>query len=508
MPRSDDPVAAYSAGRPLPLAPALIRQMRTGTEQVTQHSIGRRSGFHGIIPSYLRPLVRAYLLGYASSVAPRIINAVLAYFAACRRQRRGDSPRRAAELSLARLRDSIRHVLRSGLELHRFPTFCAALVGGSTLFTSKQTTAFNGSVATKATNDTTGKANATARNRPNTALAATQDAALTTAAVPCAGRTLDLTLFAVTRALDVVVGELWARRRQRKVAAGSWTGLEALVGRLTDSAIFASSSALVMWAWFYVPSRLPHAYNKWITSAAAVDARLIDALRLCRAGQLQYGKDTGPRARLLQGMAHDYKWPLRWGDPAVTVPFPCTMVHMDCGPSCEYHALVRFLRSWRWSVATYLPLSLLLVLRRPNRNLRGIRQAVLSAMRSSVFLATFITLFFYGVCLARSRIGPLVLGKSVAARQAIDSGLCTAVGCGLCGWSILIEPASRRKDMGLFVAPRALATLFPRRYALDKQWRETLVFAASSAIVFTASQENPKRVRGVLGKILKFVLVP
>ena len=384
-----------------------------------------------------------------------------------------------------------------------------AAYGSLRLLQSKQTPAFTETVlASPGTFDANGSAtHPEAASIANTTPTSTKNAALTTITIPYAGRTLDLTLFAVTRALDVIVGELWARRKERRVATGSWTELEALTGRLTDSAIFASSSALVMWAWFYVPSRLPHAYNKWITSAAAVDARLINALRLCRAGQLQYGKDLGPEARLLQGMAREYKWPLQWGDPAVTVPFPCTMVHMDCGPSCEYHALMRMLRSWRWSMATYLPLSMLLVLRRPNRNLRGVLRAVLSAMRSSAFLGAFITLFFYGVCLARSRIGPLVLGKSVAARQAIDSGLCTAVGCGLCGWSILIERASRRKDMGLFVAPRALATLFPRRYALEKQWRETLVFAASTAIVFTAIRENPKRVRGVMGSILKTVLV-
>ncbi|CAK7567012.1 MAG: hypothetical protein SEPTF4163_004969 [Sporothrix epigloea] len=410
-------------------------------------------------------------------------------------------------LPFTRFCASVRHILRSGLELHRFPAFCAALVGGSTLLKSKQTSKnIAASSSTKRTNDST--AAATTRESLSITTAATKDTSSTTITIPCAGRTLDLTLFAATRALDVIVGELWARRKERRVAAGSWTGLDTLIGRLADSAIFATSSALVMWAWFYVPSRLPQAYNKWITSAAAVDSRLIDALRLCRAGQLQYGKDLGPNARILEGMARDYKWPLQWGDPAATVPFPCTMVHMDCGPSCEYHALVRFLRSWRWSMTTYLPLSMLLVLRKPNRNLRGIGRALFSAMRSSVFLGTFITLFFYGVCLARSRIGPLILGKSVAARQAIDSGLCTAVGCGLCGWSILIERASRRKDMGLFVASRALATLFPRHYALDKQWRETLVFAASTAVVFTAIQENPKRVRGVLGKILKIVLAP
>jgi len=38
-----------------------------------------------------------------------------------------------------------------------------------------------------------------------------------------AGRTIDLTLFAVTRAFDVIIGELWSQRKTRRVAAGTWT---------------------------------------------------------------------------------------------------------------------------------------------------------------------------------------------------------------------------------------------------------------------------------------------
>ena len=38
-----------------------------------------------------------------------------------------------------------------------------------------------------------------------------------------AGRTLDLTLFAVTRALDVLVGEWWSQRKARRMAAASWS---------------------------------------------------------------------------------------------------------------------------------------------------------------------------------------------------------------------------------------------------------------------------------------------
>ena len=70
----------------------------------------------------------------------------------------------------------------------------------------------------------------------------------------------------------------------------------------------------------------------------------------------------------------------------------------------------------------------------------------------------------------------------------------------------MLENAGRQKELGLFVAPRALATLLPRRYLWENQWRETLAFAVSSAVVFTCVKERPERVRGVLGKVLRGVL--
>lgn len=48
-----------------------------------------------------------------------------------------------------------------------------------------------------------------------------------------AGRTLDLSLFAVTRAVDVIVGELWSRHRARRMAGQKWTK----VSRDSDLAI-------------------------------------------------------------------------------------------------------------------------------------------------------------------------------------------------------------------------------------------------------------------------------
>jgi hypothetical protein len=276
-----------------------------------------------------------------------------------------------------------------------------------------------------------------------------------------------------------------------------------VVSGLADPTIFAVSSALIMWTWVYRPRSLPPGYSKWIGSAAAVDRRLVSALQRCRTRELKYGVDNG-QAALLQDMCVDYKWPLDWGNPAKAIPFPCEMVHMGCGPSCEYHALSRFGRSFVWAMATYLPLNLLLVARNPKA--KGLVRAVLSASRSSAFLGAFIAWFYYGVCLMRTRLGPRVIGTDTRARQLLDSGLCVGSGCGLCGWSILLEKASRRTDLSLFVAPRALATLLPRRYDLRKQWRETLAFSFSTAVVFTCVLENKQRVRGILGTVLANVL--
>ncbi|KAI1811720.1 integral membrane protein [Poronia punctata] len=464
------------------------------------------------IPPLLRPVARAFVLGYASAVAPRLLTLVLQH-----------GVRRPTSRGLAngsQTRDSflasLRHIIYGGLDPQRFPTFCAALVGGTTLLE----TLVAGLIRTSKV-----QLSSVARRRISRWISSFLAAWLslrllqskktsafaenktkegdTQAPVRYAGRTLDLTLFAATRAVDVVVGELWAQRRERRVAVGRWTWYDSLVSKMADPSIFATSCALIMWAWFYTPCALPRSYTKWISSAAAVDGRLIEALRRCRSRELRYGEETG-QAPLLQSMCADYKWPAEWGDPARSVPFPCEMVHMGCGPSCEYHALSRFCRSFKWSMMTYLPLNLLA----QKKNLAGFRAALGSAARSSTFLAAFITFFYYGVCLTRTRLGPHVIGKDNASRQAIDGGICVGCGCFMCGWSILFEAASRRKDMALFVAPRALATLLPRRYPLDKQWRETLVFAFSTAIVFTCVRENRARVRGVLGKVLATVLEP
>ena len=314
-----------------------------------------------------------------------------------------------------------------------------------------------------------------------------------------AGKTVDLTILAASRALDTLMINLWRRSQSHYPPTTTCNA----ISQHSSTLLFALSSGTIMWAWFYHPTRLPPTYNKWIASAADVDPRLINLLREAREGNMIYGKDTG-HAHILQSMCRDYNWPLEWGNPGVTVPIPCDVVHMGIGPNCHYHAAVRFTRAFRFALATNFPLQLLVKARNPS--FKAFRRACQEALRSSAFLGAFVGLFYYGVCLSRTRLGPKFLSYSTITPQMWDSGLCIGTGCVLCGWSILLEAERRREELALFVMPRALGTLFPRAYDARGFWKERVVFAFSIAVVFTAVEEDSGMVRGVLGRLLHKIL--
>ena len=300
-----------------------------------------------------------------------------------------------------------------------------------------------------------------ARRRTTTCYS--QDHGVSGLSMSMAGKTMDLTLLVVIRALDAIIGDVWSthlmsildqRRSKRAVLAS-------LISRLADTGVFAVSAGAVMWAWFYLPDRLPRAYNTWIAQAADVDHRLIDVLRRARWGEFVYGKDTR-QAPILESMCQDYGWPLAWGDPAKTIPIPCEMVHCGSGPSCHWHAVSRFGRAFKFALTMYLPLQLLVRARNPS--LRALKRALQDAIRSSAFLGAFISIFYYSVCLSRTVLGPKIFSPKAVTPMMWDSGLCVGAGCMMCGWSILIEAEKRRQEVAFFVAPRAAATLLPRRY--------------------------------------------
>ncbi|KAI9373885.1 hypothetical protein BJX61DRAFT_358744 [Aspergillus egyptiacus] len=474
----------------------------------------------------LQPILRAYALGYLSSTTPKVVSCLRRLW-------------KSNDLSHQQKVAEFLQALSSALRLESFPTFCASLVGCSTLLPLLVLKAVQAACRRLGTDPRFLSSKEASRlvqfvtafisawssfqilNRKPVALQnvlresqaeASRGAVGSQAAVGLnshsqtqfAGRTMDLTLFTVTRALDSLVCIFWAWGQKQRKVNSRWAAADSIAPRLADSAVFASSAAVVMWAWFYLPERLPRSYEKWIGEVAKVDNRLVEALRRARRSIFVYGKDTG-QAPLLQSMCKDYAWPTDWGDPAKTIPIPCEMVHMGCGPSCEKHAISRFLRTFKFACATYIPLQIVFRFRSMN-SVASFRRAVSDALRSSSFLASFVSIFYYSVCLSRTRLGPRIFAKGTVTPQMWDSGLCVGAGCVMCGWSILVEHAKKRQEIALFVAPRAAATVLPRFYDKKYQYRERAAFAISAAVLFTCFRECPDMVRGVFGRIGKSIV--
>ena len=285
------------------------------------------------------------------------------------------------------------------------------------------------------------------------------------------GRSIDLTLFTAVRAVDALVQAMQINRKPPKRRPQPMSLLRP--NSVIDPAVFASSAAVIMWAWFYNPTSLPRSYRTWIGKVAQVDPRLVQVLRDAREGRFVYGYDNG-QSKALEGMCEDYQWPVEWADPSKTIPVPCRMVHMGAGPSCHRHAVVRFVKTFVFAIKMYLPVQLLLKSRRPS--LKASRKVLEESIRSSIFLSTFVASFYYGVCLSRTLVGPAIGGLFRLSPIFWDAGACVATGSILCGWSVLVEDRKRRQEMAMFVLPRALATFFPRQY--DRKVRQAYLLAS------------------------------
>ncbi|GJN91600.1 hypothetical protein Rhopal_004623-T1 [Rhodotorula paludigena] len=299
--------------------------------------------------------------------------------------------------------------------------------------------------------------------------------------------TLDLTLFVLVRAADTLARAVYERSPP---ASGQSAPLLRFLADQGDTIVFALSSARIMHAWFYAPHLLPPSYSGWILRLARMDPRLLQLLRFARTNRYVYGQK--PDAEVAQILVN----------PQNISRLDCSFVHGKLGAgSCEANAVKRWARAFLDALMIYLPVhaippllfSFRRILSQPRSSLLRI---LLAASRSSAFLATFVA--------------------SIYASQPLDSGLCVLAGCLACGFSVLIENKRRRREMALYVAPRALyaildelapsALLHSRAGELAALWTERLVFALSSGTVVSAAVHRPDLVSGVVRGVTGFAV--
>ncbi|KAM5351978.1 hypothetical protein ACJ41O_004701 [Fusarium nematophilum] len=182
------------------------------------------------IPEILRPLIRAYLLGYASAVAPRLLTLVLQQVAKRRRQLANQLSFDLDDNSFVK---SATHIVKTGFNPQRFPAFCAVLEPLKSIL--EKTARGLGEAARLRLARWLSTFLAawyglrllhSYKSRAYTEIIPPTEGSPPDAepeTVRVAGRTMDLTLFAITRALDVIVGDLWSRHKARRVASNKWS---------------------------------------------------------------------------------------------------------------------------------------------------------------------------------------------------------------------------------------------------------------------------------------------
>lgn len=300
---------------------------------------------------------------------------------------------------------------------------------------------------------------------------------------------LDLTLLMFSRALDTTLSSSLSMV------------LPLMVQPFGDALLFIGSCSFIMYSWFFHPDRLPPAYRKWITSAANMDEEIVQVLRNLHFGDDKYGEES----QTLTGYCARYGKDPKIGDLKYVQPVPCELVHAFVTPNCELHALWRFKRGFEFAFRLYggLNLLMLLVPKKIPMILR-LRKAFMLTIRSSSFLGAYIGLYWYAVCLARKRLLPKLFPKVPATRW--DSTIAPTAGAIACGFSGFVETAQRRKELALFVLPRAIGTLVPTELSEKNIFIERLVFALSMATLMAYCKRDPTKVRGIFGKGLKAVM--
>jgi predicted neutral ceramidase superfamily lipid hydrolase len=224
----------------------------------------------------------------------------------------------------------------------------------------------------------------------------------------------------------------------------------------------------------------------------------LKALKDIKDGGLEtYGKDL-PLPKELKEYADGLGL-----DPTYRGFLPCRIAHGGID-GCLSHTTNVFKNGMIDSTKIYLPLNLLLlVFNFKNISKQIFKQALKTTIRSSCFLASFMSIIWGTICISRNSFNP--------GDQKSGQLLATF----LCGFSVLIERQDRRKQLAMYTLPKAIESFLEVR--VDRQVRDRFgylvlplqAFMFSTSMSFLMSKfrkEKDGRERSLINSIFKFFL--
>lgn len=300
---------------------------------------------------------------------------------------------------------------------------------------------------------------------------------------------MDLALFVAIRALDSHV-------RYHSVLFKQILGLSDTLASIIPSAIFQLSCWEIMYSWMYRPESLPRSYNKWISRLSEMNLGLLDLLRGLANGTLVYGRDNG-QAEYLKDYAEELGLHRSMGSLA-RGPLDCQLVH-DGIKGCIPFNLHSFASGFRNCIKIYGSVHFVsLILMRVNKIKKESKaeifervvDLIMSSCRSALFLTTFISIIKSSICFIRN-----------TAPQLKDGPIQQNIASFLCGFAILIETRSRRREMALYCLPKALESFISRNNHISalnssymKKAVECLLFSSGITLLIDNYEHQPRAV--------------
>ncbi|KAI5951852.1 hypothetical protein KGF54_004927 [Candida jiufengensis] len=305
--------------------------------------------------------------------------------------------------------------------------------------------------------------------------------------------TFDWTLILIVKAFDTVVTSLASRD----------STYFPIPSEYMDVLLAIVSSYLITNSWYFHPEKLNPSYVSWVNKMSVVDREVVEGMRYLNDGSLQYNPQDSEKGspchqdHFINYAIKNNKNP-ELGDLSKHEKLPCEVLHQFRTKSCRKNAMIAFVKQFKrtFKFYAYINLFMYIVVKRFRGNIINILK---KTIRSSLFISSLTTIQWCFICFIRNN-------HPIWKNQKFWDIFSAKIGAAFAGFGILFEYPQRRNDLLIFVTPKALGTFFNMEPTTLNKTLEVIGFSLSFATLVAFARSNPKRLRGLVGKGLSYMV--
>ncbi|KAG0051187.1 hypothetical protein BGZ83_004008 [Gryganskiella cystojenkinii] len=297
--------------------------------------------------------------------------------------------------------------------------------------------------------------------------------------------------------------QMFVRSMQGVYNAGKYRGQFSF--RHGDAVLFALGSAQVMYAFLMHPDTIPKEFFGFMSKTCRITAEMLAFNRSIVRG---FPVDLAA----IRTMVDKYQPTARTLEVVATMSehahvLPCATVHPG-KDSCSMNNLELFVSVIKtifpvYATLNFVPLMVLRTKRLLKDPVNVASKTSFNTLRSSVFLAVYVTLYQVQICGHR---GLLNMGVPIGNSKY----LYWLFGLTCAGSAIMIEQEQRRAELAMYVAPKAAESLYKILYRKHwvkgvKHW-EVMTFSFAMSLIMSFYQREEQVLSPFVTKIIYHIL--